>query len=256
MSKPSDVIAIAKGEFGYHEKASNASLDSKTANSGSNNWTKYARDLHNAGYYNGNKNGYAWCDVFVDWCFYQAYGKTQGEKIECQTGVLGAGTPYSAGYYKAQGRYDRNPKVGDQIFFQNSGGICHTGLVIAVDGNTVTTIEGNSNNAVTKHTYNKSDSYIAGYGHPKYTEEDDDSAASTTVEPEEISVQGWKLREGCTGAKVKKLQILLNGLGYNCGPVDGKFGSKTDWAVRSYQTHFGLVTDGIAGKQTWNSLLG
>ena len=66
MSKPADIVAIALAEVGYREKATNSMLDDKTANSGSNNWTKYARDLAAAGYYNGNKNGYAWCDCFVD----------------------------------------------------------------------------------------------------------------------------------------------------------------------------------------------
>ena len=54
------VIDLAEQEVGYLEKASNANLDDKTANAGSGNYTKYARDLYNAGYYNGNKNGYAW----------------------------------------------------------------------------------------------------------------------------------------------------------------------------------------------------
>ena len=47
-----------RAELGYHEKASNANLDDKTANSGSGNWTKYARDLDRLGnFYNGAKNG-------------------------------------------------------------------------------------------------------------------------------------------------------------------------------------------------------
>lgn len=60
------LLAIAAAEVGYHEKASNANLDSKTGNAGSANFTKYSRDLAAAGYYNGNKQGVAWCDVFVD----------------------------------------------------------------------------------------------------------------------------------------------------------------------------------------------
>lgn len=52
------VLDIALAEKGYHEKASNSQLDDKTANSGNKNYTKYARDLFAAGYYNGNKNGY------------------------------------------------------------------------------------------------------------------------------------------------------------------------------------------------------
>ena len=58
MPVASDVLKVAQGEIGYHEKSSNSSLDNKTSNSGSRNWTKYARDLAAAGYYNGNKNGY------------------------------------------------------------------------------------------------------------------------------------------------------------------------------------------------------
>ena len=96
MSKPSDIVTIALAEVGYREKASNANLDDKTANSGAANWTKYARDLAAAGYYNGNKNGYAWCDVFVDWCFFKAYGAVEGQRIQCQSGPLGAGCIFSA----------------------------------------------------------------------------------------------------------------------------------------------------------------
>ena len=72
-----DVIKIALDEVGYLEKESNKSLDSNTANAGDENYTKYARDLDKiSDFYNGKKNGYAWCDVFVDWCFVQAFGVT------------------------------------------------------------------------------------------------------------------------------------------------------------------------------------
>lgn len=161
------LISIARAEIGYHEKATNADLDNPTSNPGNANWTKYARDLYNAGYYNGNKNGFAWCDVFVDWCFYKAFGK-QGQDVQCQAGELGAACCYSAAYYKAQGRYDNIPKVGDQVFFQQGGTLTHTGIVTDVLPDQIATIEGNSSDMVSKHTYNRSDTYIAGYGHPKY----------------------------------------------------------------------------------------
>ena len=41
----SKVIDIALGQVGYLEKKSNSNLDSKTANAGYNNYTKYARDF-------------------------------------------------------------------------------------------------------------------------------------------------------------------------------------------------------------------
>ena len=172
------VINIALAEVGYLEKASNSNLDSPTGNAGYNNYTKYARDLANAGYYNGNKNGYAWCDVFVDWCFYRAYGKDAGQAAECQDGPYGAGCTMSAQYYKAHGRFDKAPQVGDQIFFyDSSGAIGHTGLVYALNNSTVYTVEGNTSGAsgvvangggVCKKSYSRSYSRIAGYGHPIY----------------------------------------------------------------------------------------
>ena len=103
------LIATAKAEEGYLEKATNAQLDSKTANAGSNNWTKYARDLDNIGnIYNGKKNGYAWCDVFVDWCFIKTFGVDLAMKLLCQPyGGAGAGCTYSVQYYKQKGQFHK-----------------------------------------------------------------------------------------------------------------------------------------------------
>jgi hypothetical protein len=174
MSRASEIVALALGQIGYKEKASNKNLDDPAANAGDANWTKYARDLASAGYYNGNKNGYAWCDVFVDWCFFKVYGKTEGQRIQCQTGPYGAGCTYSMQYYQQQGRCDKNPKVGDQIFFRYSGssGADHTGIVVEVTSSQIVTVEGNSGNCVKKNTYARSNSTIIGYGHPLYSETD------------------------------------------------------------------------------------
>ena len=68
------LLATARAEIGYIEKDTNAQLDDKTANAGDGNWNKYARDLDALGVvYNGKKNGYAWCDIFTDWCFIQTF---------------------------------------------------------------------------------------------------------------------------------------------------------------------------------------
>jgi len=174
MSKASEIVAIALNEVGYKEKASNKNLDSKTANAGSSNWTKYARDLAAADYFNGNKNGYEWCAVFACWCFYKAYGAKEGQRIQCQTGPYGAGCGFSMQYYQQQKRFDSTPKVGDQIFFRYSGssGADHTGIVVEVTSSQIVTVEGNSGNQVKKNTYSRSYSCIIGYGHPLYSETD------------------------------------------------------------------------------------
>lgn len=180
---PRKVIEIAKAEIGYLEKKSNSNLDSKTANAGSNNYTKYGRDLDAIGFYNGKKNGVAWCDQFVDWCFVQAFGKAIALEITFQpkkaASNCGAGCQYSRSYYKNNGRLFDKPEPGDQIFFWNSGKtrVSHTGLVIAVDSTYVHTVEGNTSGAsgvvangggVKQKKYKLSYNRLAGYGRPAW----------------------------------------------------------------------------------------
>lgn len=178
MNYVDKVITIALNEVGYLEKKSNKNLDSKTANAGSANYTKYGRDMHDL-YPSIMDFPAAWCDCFVDWCFYKAYGVTNAK------GLLGGDfndyTVASANLYKnKKAWYTSNPKIGDQIFFKNSNGICHTGLVYNVDKKYVYTVEGNTSSGSTvvsnggevcKKKYLLTNSKIAGYGRPKYDTE-------------------------------------------------------------------------------------
>ena len=276
MSKPSDVITIALAEVGYRKKASNASLDAPQANAGSGNWTKFARDLAAAGYYNGNKNGYAWCDVFVDWCFYKAFGAEEGQRIQCQTGDLGAACIYSAQYYMMQGRYDQTPRPGDQVFFNVNGLIGHTGIVVRVTDSHIIVVEGNSGNRVQKLTYNRRSAIIAGYGHPRYDERESDQAcllsprlseARRSEACEDASqtevVHLPLLKSGAVSNAVKNAQALLIRHGYACGGrtiagrenPDGEFGPVTERAVKSFQHLKKLKADGEVGAETWEKLL-
>lgn len=169
-----EVLRVAAAEVGYCEKATNANLDDPTANAGSGNWTKYARDLWAADphFYQGPKNGYDWCCCFVDYCFYKASDAETAQKALCYTGPYGAGCGMSVMYYKEAGRFtervNASPRPGDQIFFGTATDVKHTGLVERVDGSNVYTIEGNSSNKVQRRSYKLSDSYIYGYGRPRY----------------------------------------------------------------------------------------
>ena len=62
------------------------------------------------------------------------------------------------------------------------------------------------------------------------------------------------LKKGSSGTQVKYLQYGLAGLGYLKDTVDGKFGSNTEAAVKSYQKANGLTADGLAGPKTLTSL--
>ncbi len=58
------------------------------------------------------------------------------------------------------------------------------------------------------------------------------------------------LKMGSSGSQVRTLQTKLNNWGYNCGTVDGIFGSKTLAAVKQFQKNNGLTVDGIVGAKT------
>lgn len=226
------VIDIALNEVGYLEKRTNSNLDSKTANAGYGNYTKYARDLDNIkDFYNGKKNGYAWCDIFVDWCFVKAYGVEEAKKLLCQPSKsTGAGCGFSANFYKNKGQFYSSPKVGDQIFFTQNGDVTHTGLVYKVDSTTVYTVEGNTSSAagvvanggaVAKKSYSRGSNYIYGYGRPKY-----DSTSSSNNEEKDTPKE----------EPAKKNQI----------DVDGQWGPAT---TKKAQQIFGTVVDGIVSDQ-------
>lgn len=169
------VLAVAEAEVGYLEKKSNSQLYDKTANAGSANYTKYGKEMHDI-YPSVMDFPAAWCDAFVDWCFYKAYGITTAKSL--LGGNFDDYTAASAQMYKNKGAwYTSEPRIGDQIFFKNSKRICHTGLVYNVDSSYVYTIEGNTSGAggviangggVCKKKYQISCSSIAGYGRPRY----------------------------------------------------------------------------------------
>lgn len=242
----SDLIKIATKEIGYHEKDSAGAVYGTA--SGSGNYTKYAKELADAGFFNGNKNGYDWCAVFVTWCAFKLTGnRDKAMKLLCQSGPYGAGCTQARSYYKSAGRYDKSPKVGDQVIFNSGSNLyVHTGIVIQVTSTAITTIEGNSANQVAQRIYKRTDSNIDGYGHPMYDAE--------PIQTLTMTLQ--YLKKGSTGNQVKALQEILYTLGYYKSTIDGDFGSVTDTAVKDFQRNRGIGVDGEVGKETWGKLLG
>lgn len=284
MATAKELIKIATEEIGYLEKATNAWLDSKTDNAGSGNFTKYARDLDAIpGFYNGRKNGFAWCDVFVDWCFVKAFGVDKAKEFLCQPEKsLGAGCSYSMNYYSSKGQLHTKPKVGDQIFFKNGTTIAHTGIVCDVDSTYVHTIEGNTSSAsgvvanggsVRKKKYKLSYSNIAGYGRPNYDEVS--VYAPTVLEWQKAAIaDGFDFpkygADGYWGAEcesVAKKAIVQKRLVYKYKNLtkivqkvvgvtaDGLCGKDTDAAIRKWQKSEGLKVDGAVGINGWKEML-
>ncbi|MGW1828832.1 CHAP domain-containing protein [Streptomyces tubercidicus] len=149
------IIDIAKAEIGYHEGRSGGHW---------NNNQKYSPAIPGLEW----SNYQAWCCTFVSWCAMKAgesdlYPRT----ASCLTAVS---------WFRQRGRFSQYPAIGAQIFF-GSGGGSHTGIVTDYDATYVYTVEGNTNNGGSAEgdgVYAKKrlrrDSYVYGYGYPKFAE--------------------------------------------------------------------------------------
>lgn len=233
---------------------------------GADNWNKYAEKWTAAG--GGNAQNQPWCDVFVDVGFIECFGLDLASRLTYQPkGGFSALCSQSAQYYKNNGAYFTAPEIGDQVFFNVSGGINHTGIVVDVSGVYVTTVEGNSSDMVRRNKYTVGSSYINGYGRPNWgvfeggepstpTTGTDDPPAENTVKPR---VDGLPmLKKGDTSEVVRAAQFLLNGRKCSVGiwGADGDFGNGTRAAVLAFQRRNDLEADGIIGPETWAALLG
>ncbi|MFC5702312.1 RHS repeat-associated core domain-containing protein [Cohnella faecalis] len=61
------------------------------------------------------------------------------------------------------------------------------------------------------------------------------------------------IRQGDKGDSVKAIQEMLVKAGYNVS-TDGKFGPKTEAAIKQFQKDVGIKADGVVGNQTYNVL--
>jgi hypothetical protein len=193
------VLDVIKAQEGYLGKASNSSLDSKTANAGRENYTKYGRDLRAWFPSLGDTFGaaYAWCLQLIVWVFCVALGLERAKELLC--GCLTAYTPTMAQAYMDAGQWSSKPKVGALVFFADSAkksasrpyGIYHVELVTGVSASRVYTDGGNTNagqavvangGGVAAKSYDISNPKIFGYGVPDYQ----DGAAKASA-PDELA---------------------------------------------------------------------
>ena len=149
-----DIVNVALSQVGYREGS--YSNDYGGADDGSyNNYTEYNYWYHNyvsSGMPVGG-DGAPWCATFVSWCAEQANVPSTILKRSTAAGhgasyfninfYSGSSTLASSAdndsYFKG---YNYTPKPGDLFFTQSWS---HVGLVVAVNGAYVTTVEGNTN---------------------------------------------------------------------------------------------------------------
>lgn len=247
------VIKVAQNEIGYLEKKSNAQLNSKTANAGYNNYTKYWRDVYPA------YQGQAWCACFISWIFMKTFGLAMAKKLLKHWPYVYCPTLGSLFTKNA------NPKVGDIVIFYRNGTFAHTGLVTKVKGDQFWTIEGNTSGAsgivangggVCAKSYYNSKLPGTKFCTPNYSLVTSivSGNSSTSIPTTPTNTKNY-LTVGDKGSDVKSLQTKLNKVGYKL-EVDGIYGDNTLKAVKSFQTKYKkeLEVDGVAGKNTITKL--
>lgn len=135
------MIDAAKKWVGYLEHKSNDRLGFYQGNVGKGGCTIFAMMIWRH-YRQLNFSGLPWCAVFVHAVFIEALGK---DKARSLLGKPQAGTRQLLRRFKRRGLLRAVPKPGDVVFLTNgSGRVEHCGIVVAVDGDEVITVEGNT----------------------------------------------------------------------------------------------------------------
>lgn len=142
-------------------------------------------------------------------------------------------------------------KRGDWVFKVNSSGAYHIGYIVDTDLNVIES-RGRDYGVVQRPF---ADGKWDKIGRPTWFKKEIEEQDEPT--PKYIFTRILKKKSPMmSGEDVKWLQMLLNekhGAGL---AEDGKFGKKTDKAVRSYQKAKGLKVDGKAGRNTITALGG
>lgn len=222
--KREKVISTARNEIGTLENPPNS------------NKTKYCE------WY--GLNGYAWCAMFVSWCFDKA-GVPLGH-IDDAKGYRYCPSAYN--HWNSTNQITKNPQPGDIVLFDWEGdGKCdHTGIFVKDSGDrkTFVAIEGNtslSNNSnggqvmERKRHYASAKAFVSPlcYG-------------STFSVPHVVVYS-----KGDKGSEIQSFQKKLHSLGYSI-TVDGDFGPETLKVVKIFQkdnlqSETGKVTPALIG---------
>lgn len=252
------LILIAKNEIGYLEKKSNSQLDDKTANAGSNNYTKYWRDIK------PSYQGQPWCAAFVSWCFMKAFGLDKAKKLLKHWPYVYCPTMSELFTLNSY------PKIGDIVIFYHNGTFTHTGLVTAVIGDKFYTIEGNTSGAsgiiangggVCAKSYYNSKLPGTKFCTPDYslvassTETTNTEGGSYMFTPETV-------KAGDKNTSVLLLQEILRARGFKgktgkALKLTRKADANTIYALKAYQESRKevLAVDGVCGPATWKDLI-
>ena len=237
-----EAFAYYIGNGGYYEKASAKNLTREVsdfaANKGSGNYTWMGKLC--------GVNPGAWCAMMVSTAVYEACG---GDRAAAAKAMWGRWPHYNCGtvfddpalaglahygwygiHKKGRPGPDYTPKPGDVIVFTDAWKTRdHTGVVYAVDGDTVYTYEGNSGNMARKRSYPLTSAYI--YGYAELALEEGEAGAESPL----ARFQKW-------------LGVTADGV---YGPVTRAAAIKAHQKALNAQYGLALAEDGLWGPETY-----
>ena len=159
-----------------------------------------------------------------------------------------------------------NPIPGDVIFFDwdhviEALPLDHVGIVTGYSNGIITYVNGNGNSSyyVTRQTisiHNSCIAYWMRYVGRTATPSETVQQEIETPKPQKVfcTVELEQLSKGCESASVETLQNLLCDVQFEL-TVDGRFGEKTEAAVKDFQKENNLTADGVVGPKTWKALI-
>lgn len=233
-----DYYANNGGTKPYLEKKTEAYLDDFIKNAGSNNYTKFARDVNNLG--QPGCQGQPWCAEYQFWKLAKIKGVTKALQI------MGGGF-YNCvsitNHAKANGTWHSTPKVGALVIFRNGS---HVADIQSFDSERIYTNEGNTSSisgvvanggTVRNKSYLISDSSIDGY---------------VWIDWDETVQETWK-KTGTRVATVNDLYVRETPNGYIMGSIDKDTVVEIDGKTSGKWTH--AKVEGIGIGWIWTAYL-
>lgn len=196
-----------------------------------------------------------WCAMFVSYCFYQA-----NLPLKATTAKGFAYCPYGVQWFRQQGKFDKQPRQGDVVFFdwRGDGVADHVGIVESINSDgSVTTIEGNTsagNNSNGGEVQRRTRwlQSIQGFGHPGYNGVSSRAATKTPPHPSWPGKMVALSSPPVASQEILKWQQQMVYRGWAV-PMTGVFDAHSHEALEQFQREKQLEVDGVLGPASWNA---
>lgn len=159
MARPY-VCDVAEAEIGYIEKKKGTPATGLYAKNnkynGTDNYTKYAHEI-------GHPNGQYWCQTFIAWLFFQAYGAETADKLLCDMLESAYTIGVKDAFKKAGQLVPVSEAIAGDIMFRSRTGGGHVGLCVGRENGKIVTIEGNTDSNTSSYNGGQVARHVGAY---------------------------------------------------------------------------------------------